>query len=210
MAKNANPVVTSPKGILKYPHLNTPDTKFNSKGVYSTKLLLDPEEGEKFARGLDIFYEQALKAGKAESPKMKAADKPYHFDEEAGKWEFNFKMNASYTSKKTGEEIPLKPSLFDAKNKPLKEGTKITGGSIARVACEVVPFAMKGPVGAGISLRLKAVQVIDLKVWDTDPSAFGFEVEEGGYEDPDGEDAWDTNGFSDESSDDDDSNDGDF
>ena len=33
----------TPRGTAVFPHLNTPDTKFDENGVYSTKLALSDE-----------------------------------------------------------------------------------------------------------------------------------------------------------------------
>ncbi len=38
--------IISPIGLAQYPKLNTPDTKFNTKGVYECSLVLDPNDAE--------------------------------------------------------------------------------------------------------------------------------------------------------------------
>jgi len=220
---NKNRVITSPKGVAKFPHLNVPDTKFDEAGVYTVKLRLDAFDAANIAYiaeieaahkdALELYQEEMKEAlkearkkgGKAGNRKVSEVkdfynDPPFFLDEEANEYELTYKMYASFVSKKTGETIHLRPALFDAKNKPTT--VKVTGGSIIRVASELVPY-FKPATGCGLSLRLKAVQIIDLKDWSTNPEKLGFEVEEG-FEDGGGDEREDENGFSDESSGDDD------
>jgi hypothetical protein len=97
---------------------------------------------------------------------------------ETGNLVFNFKLKASGKTRE-GVEFTQAPKLYDAKGNPLPAGTKIGGGSTIKVAFEINKF-YTATVGAGVSLRLKAVQVLDLKTWEGGNAAsFGFGVEEG-------------------------------
>jgi hypothetical protein len=58
----------------------------------------------------------------------------------------------------SGEEY--KPGLYDAKNKPLPEGTVIGGGS--QIRANVSPFVYD-TFGGGVKLYLNAVQVVKLE-----------------------------------------------
>lgn len=105
----------------------------------------------------------------------------YENDEPTGEYEFNFKMKASGVSKKTGKPWTRKPAVFNAKGKPMsdEEKAKVGGGSVVKVAYEITPF-YTAALGAGVSLRLEAVQVLELKSFQArDASAFGFGEEEG-------------------------------
>jgi hypothetical protein len=70
--------------------------------------------------------------------------------------------------------------LFDAKGKPLSKDIKIGGGSKMKVSYEILPY-YTAIAGAGISLRLKAVQVIDLVEYSSGGSgeSYGFGKEDG-------------------------------
>jgi hypothetical protein len=63
----------------------------------------------------------------------------------------------------------------------VKGDIKLGGGSTIRVSYEIVPFV--SPIGAGASLRLKGVQVIDLVEWGSgNADYYGFGEEEGGFD----------------------------
>lgn len=62
---------------------------------------------------------------------------------------------------KQGNTRPNAPKLFDSKNKEFPKDEDIWGGSTLRIAFNAIPY-YTAMAGAGISLRLKAVQVIEL------------------------------------------------
>lgn len=186
-------LITTPKGIAVWPRLNEPDTKFKPEGVYSVKLRLDAADAEPLVRLITEMAKAELVRAKAEEKnptkrvKIKAADLPYA--EEVGEDEqptghvtVNFKMQASGVSKKTGKAWERRPALFDAKGAPLPAGVQIGSGSEIKVAFEASPFTTAA-VGSGVSLRLEAVQVIQLRQFEQrDAGAFGFGEEEGGFD----------------------------
>lgn len=188
----------TPKGTAVYPQLTKPDTKFKAEGEYSAKIRLSEEDAAPMVAKIDSLIEEAFKAEqgrlvaagkKAAAKTLKYADKPYKVvrdseGDETGEIEFNIKMKAQYTDKKTGGIVTLKPQLFDAATppNPLPSSTQIWGGSLIKVAGEYNPFATA--IGVGMSLRLKAVQVIKLVSGGSggDASSYGFGGEEDGYE----------------------------
>lgn len=140
--------------------------------------------------GIAKSVEEAKKEPKNKGKKIKPADAPYKTDEEAGTITFNFKQKAKGKTKQ-GEEFTQQPALFDAQGHPLKAGVKIGGGSEIKVSFEVVPF-YTALVGAGVSLRMKAVQILKLQEYQSgNASSYGFEAEAGfdSSEAPAGEDA---------------------
>jgi hypothetical protein len=93
---------------------------------------------------------------------------------------FSFKCNASFIDKKTNKVVTIKPGIFDTKKKPCNP--RIGGGSVLRVAFEMLPY-YTAIAGAGVSLRLKSVQVLELKEYGNGgASAEMFAEEEGGFE----------------------------
>lgn len=174
-------VIVTPRGYAKYPHLNTPDTKFKAEGEYHVKLVVRTVLAEATIKQIDDAHIAAIAMAKKENPKLKSvkeANLPYKLSEENDEETvFNIKMRASFKDKKQ-EVVTMRPALFDAKGAVLAKGVKIGGGSILRVSFEPVPF-YTATVGAGVTLRLKAVQVIDLKSYGDNADAYGFEVEEG-------------------------------
>ena len=91
----------------------------------------------------------------------KTSSLPYK-ETEDGKTIFKFKMKASGTNGKTGDTFKQRPALFDNELKPINpEEVSIWGGSTLRVSYQ--PALWFTPMlGAGVSLRLKSVQVKNL------------------------------------------------
>lgn len=188
MAKKEYEPLLTPSGIAVYPHLNRPDvykdpnTNVSGKPQYKVNLSLTQEE----ATPLITKIEEAKKTALAMIPKdkkQKESDAPYYNEldsegQETGRVIFKFKMNAEINTK-DGRKIDIAPKLFDAKGVLLNECDDIWGGSILRVSAELVPYYVAA-VGAGVSLRLKAVQIIELKTGGgADASSYGFSATEG-------------------------------
>lgn len=200
----------TPKGVAIYPKLDKPDTKFDADGVYEVKLKFDPtatdgvigktsatwaEIVEKAEAIRDEFLATTkadLQSGdgkaKAKAKSISALDfgaEPDVDDDgnETGMIVVKVKMKASGVSKKDGKPWTRKPTLFDAKGKPLPANAPpIWGGSTLKAAAEVVPYYTAKDNVVGITLRLNAVQVIELVSGQgRTASAFGF-GEEDGYE----------------------------
>jgi len=121
----------------------------------------------------------------------KVADKPYQMElndqgEPTGRVVIKAKMNAQYTAKKgpnAGQVVKVRPELFDSKGKPVDpKAVKVWGGSECRIRMSLVPFFTG--IGAGVSLQLKAVQIVKLSN-GRDATAYGFSEEEGGFEQQD-------------------------
>lgn len=170
----------SPKGIASYPYLHTPDTKFNTEGEYKVSLLVSGVDASKTIAFLNAQHEAAVAKAKKENAgkRIKESELPFSENDD-GTVTFKFKMKAKVTPKK-GDPFEQKPALFDAKGKPLTGETKVGGGSTIKVSYEVVPY-YTAIAGAGVSLRLKAVQIIELKEYSGGGNAesYGFGEEEG-------------------------------
>ena len=188
MGKKKNERFVTPAGKASYPYLTNPDTKFNPDGEYKVKLILPETEAKELVDLIDAKMEESMAKAKKDNPKVKkikAADVPYSSVEddegdETGEIGFSFKQKAIIT-KKDGEKINMKVYLFDTKNKPVNIKGYVGGGSTIKVAFEIIPFYTK-LIGAGVSLRLRAVQILDLVTGSSDGSNFGFGEEEDGFE----------------------------
>lgn len=184
MTKKAKaPRFVTPIGVAQYPHLTKPDTKFNPDGEYKVSLELDASAAEEIVSFLDEQFEQSVANAKKENAgkKIKEGDVPYSVNEENGKVTVRFKLKAKVTPKK-GEPWDQKVAIFDAKGKPIVDDIKIGGGTKMKVSYELVPY-YTAIAGAGISLRVRAVQIIELVEYGSGAQAgsFGF-GEEDGYE----------------------------
>lgn len=199
MSKPKLPRYVTPAGIAQYPYLTKPDTKFNPDGEYKLKLEIPSDKAQDLVTFLDEQFALAQEKAKKDNPgkKIKPGNEPYEIDEDTGKVTVNFKLKAKVTPK-NGDPFEQKPAIFDSKGKPIQGDAKVGGGSKVKVAYEVLPY-FTAIAGAGVSLRMKAVQVIELVEYSggAGAGAYGFGEEEG-YEAEDN--SADSNGFSEETS----------
>ena len=179
MAKNKR--YTTPAGTAVFPALVNADTKFDVDGVYKTGLKLAADariDGMSLIQFLEEQHEQNVTQRKKEAngKKIKEADLPFEIDEDTGQLSIKFKLKAAGM---TRDKVAFtqRPAIFDAKGTPYK-GAEIWGGSTIKVAFEVIP-SYTALIGAGISLRMKAVQIIELKQGSSGAGDFGFGEEEG-------------------------------
>lgn len=173
-------LLTTPKGRAIYPHLTTPDTKFKEQGQYHVKLSIPSDQAADIVKAIDEKMAESLQAAKEnkenKGKKVKPADPPYSVDEETGETIVSLKMNASFIGKDK-QKVTMTLPIFDAKGKPTKV-KRIGGGSVLRVS--FVPEAFYTPlVGAGVTLRMKAVQLLELKEYSADAKTYGFGEEDG-------------------------------
>lgn len=170
----------SPKGTASYPYLTKPDTKFNPDGEYKVSLIVAGDNASKAITFLTEQHEAAVAKAKKENAgkRVKEGDLPF-IENDDGTVTFKFKLKAKVTPK-NGDSFAQKPALFDAKGKPLTGEPNVGGGSVIKVSYEVVPY-YTAIAGAGVSLRLKAVQIIELKEFSGGGTAesYGFCEEEG-------------------------------
>jgi Single-stranded DNA-binding protein, Bacteriophage T7 len=195
------PNFTSFKGTFKYPRLNEPDTKFKAEGEYSVKLIgrLDDPAVHAFVQKLMPLHEAAVKRAEGLIKKGKKLTVNPLFntvfdettEEDTGEIEFTFKMAASGEYKngpKAGQKWSRKPGLFDAKGNAMVKAPSIWGGTVGKVSFEVgvdresgePGYFVPGTGACGLSLRLLAVQIIDLvSGGQRTAAAYGFGEEEG-------------------------------
>jgi len=171
--------LVSPKGVAVYPRLNTPSTKFKEDGEYSVKLTTSAKEAEGYLEQIKAvareFYQEQCSVLK----KDKLRIHPFPWEEDGGNVTIKFANVAKITAK-TGQVYDMKIALLDTKGNPVTDF--VGAGSVIKVAAEVKPWYVPS-LGVGVSLRLKAVQIIDLKAPSQLVSAdqFGFSTEEEGY-----------------------------
>ena len=149
-------------GEAVYPHLTKPDVRFNEHGEYKVTLKIAKQDASAMVKEIDQAFEDNLAkvSSEAKGKKIKAAStKPYKL--EGDNVFFKYKMRASGINKKTNEKFSQRPALFDAKKNPISPTQSIWGGSLMKVAYQLVPYNTP-MLGAGVSARLKAVQILKL------------------------------------------------
>lgn len=176
--------LTTPVCKFQYPKLIEPETKFNPEGVYKITALIEAADADEISAALDGLLNKHKESLKAQAPttKFKLADLPWSFEEIDGTPYFvvKAKMKASGIDR-DGRRWTSAPALFDAKGQPVKDRDSLKGmwsGTVGKISFEACPFH-QAAIGAGITLRLKAVQIISLVEGGGSAESFGFEQEDG-------------------------------
>jgi len=185
MAKSRYPAFISPVGTAVYPYLITPDVRHNADGIFKVDLALPEELAQEFITRLEgelnEFFstelnttQQTTLAKRAvwqpeftrpeypdgASDEERAAIKDAHVPEATGNVVFRMKMNAKFNTRK-GDVVEQQPIVVSADT-----GERVTEhvwtGSTIRAKGQIVPYINNSSQTAGLSLRLKSVQVIDL------------------------------------------------
>jgi len=194
MPKQEKPkAIVTPAGVAKYASISKPKLNFNKTGEeYSVEMQFDPADVEGLTEQFTALAEKARKEAVEKAKNGREAkliaDYGVHLPiseeldkdsgDPTGKMLLKAKNSASYKDK-NGEEQKRKLPVFDAKGKPTA-GLNIGRGSTLKVS--VVPNTFVNPATkmVGVSLWLKAVQVINLVEYGGgDAKSFGFGEEEG-------------------------------
>ena len=168
-----NKTFTTAKGIAYYPYISAPDTKFDEQGHYKVNLCLSEEDAKPVIELIKQSVVEGIKALKKDKPNAEIKQAPLPFSKEVdddgnptGNVIIKFKSKAAY-----------KPAVFDSKGN-MMTNSNIYGGSEIKVngSCAFFHTAM---IGAGVSIRLRAVQVIQYVEGANGATKFGFEEVEG-------------------------------
>lgn len=168
-----NKTFTTAKGIAYYPYISAPDTKFDEQGHYKVNLCLSEEDAQPVIEVIKQTVVEGIKALKKDKPNMEIKQAPLPFSKEVdedgnptGNVIIKFKSKAAY-----------KPAVFDSKGNMMTK-SNIYGGSELKVngSCAFFHTAM---IGAGVSIRLRAVQVISYVEGASGANKFGFDEVEG-------------------------------
>lgn len=198
--KQKREILTSPKGIAVYPHLNKPD-EYKGKKRYKVMLRVSEEDFAGLKRRIDEAVDNAWDAliSQVKPAARKQFSKHYPYEEEyddneepTGNYLVKFTKNAEFEDKK-GNIVETTLPLLDAKRKPMTKA--VWGGSTIKVAFFVFQYKNDSAKDIGISLKMQAVQVIELVSSGGAGAAAGYFEDEEGYE---VDDATDANGFEDE------------
>jgi len=182
--KNNYTKIVSGVGVSQYAWLTQPDTRFDEIGHYKTNLILSGEEADtlKGAINEELTKSVALAKEKAKGKNIKTAPTPFEdeLDDEGnltGATIFKFKTKAQITTR-DGKIIPNRVAIFDSKGTPMAD-CNVWSGSEMKVSAELVPY-YTAMVGAGVSLRLRAVQITKLvEGGNANAKGYGFGEEEG-------------------------------
>lgn len=188
---------TSPVGEAVFPWLTKADTEHDASGVFHVDLSVPADAADGFIAKLEkvrsdflatlsVAQQTALTLKPVFKMEMTRYAKDATDDEklnfvptETGNLLFRMKLKNNVTTGK-GETFTQEPIIVSADT-----GEKVTdpvyGGSILRVRGQIVPYTNAASGIVGVTLRMKAVQVIELVTGGSGGSAFwtdGFNDEE--------------------------------
>jgi hypothetical protein len=142
---------------------------------YALRFRMDLTQAKALYKEMRAAYQSARKS---EWPEK--FERPFK-EEDDGSFTHKAKLKGAY-----GNDTTRAPAQYDAKSKKLPEDFLLTTGSTVNIAVSFTPYS--GAMGAGVSLRLKAVQVIDLKPMIQPESPFsavdGFDFNAGEEDNP--------------------------
>ena len=134
--------------------------------AYTLQFRMSETQAKALYKQMKLAYESKKEANWPEKFAM-----PFK-KEEDGTFTHKAKLKGAY-----GNEATRKPIHYDAKGVKLPDDFMLTNGSLVNVAIVFVPYNMREN---GVSLRLRAVQVVDLKPMKEDnpfTAVEGFEAE---------------------------------
>lgn len=173
------------KGKSLWTKVFEPDTRFVPEGEYSTQVVVPEAEAADVCEQLEQIAKSKFDEAVKDNPKLKnvlsirPVSEP-EYDEagnETGNVIFKTKLKARIKSR-SGETYSQSVSVVDAKKTPMDGSQMVGNGSTIKVAVEPVPYVMQSTKQVGVSLRLKAMQVINLIEYGA-PSTDVFDEEDG-------------------------------
>lgn len=183
MAKNLKVI----EGTAMWAKVFEPDTKFNPDGDYSINIQMPLADSANMSEQLEEIVQAKFNEAIKDDPRLKntlttqSVCQPVYDREtgdDTGNVEFKFKLKAK-VRKRDGTYYEQSPAVLDSKKVPMSKDLLIGNGSRVKVAFEPIPYVMPSTKKAGVSLRLKAVQVLDLVEYGN--SATSVFDEEDGY-----------------------------
>lgn len=183
-----------PLATARYAHIHEPD-EFEGTRHYKTELIIPAAEAEPLIEKLeelrDAEYEKAVENAKGQAKAKLKKYTPHPIaepevndeGEETGNYIFKTKMAASF--ERNGRTVELRPEVVDARKR--KFTGPVFGGSKIKVAVKPIPFQMGATKLYGVSLRMQAVQVIELSSGGGGAASMfdaedGFDAEAEGYD----------------------------
>lgn len=182
--------IITPKGKAVWPRIDTPDTKFDEDGVYTCKLHVSESDFKAFEAliqpDLDAAYKEECRRQGKEKIKM-APSSPLRITDE-GDYEIFAKQNAKVRTKDSGT-LEFSVTAIDSQGKKItkldEEGEEVAfvprigSGSTLKLSVLLKTWFVPSQ-GFGYSLRLRAVQLLDLIEYGGGDN-FGFSAEKDGY-----------------------------
>lgn len=183
---------TTAKGIAQYPWIFEADTKYDADGQYHIQLIVSKKDATDMIQRLSAMLDE-FKA-QTEKEKNKKVGTMDFFEEtpEGDSVQFKFKQKR-VLRRKDGSTLDVKIPVFDSCGGAVSANSKMGTGSTVKICYSPLPYYNAVTKSVGLSLRLVAVQVLNLVSYEGGGAkAFGFSDEEGGYVSTEDENTGDT------------------
>jgi len=188
---------TSPVGWAVFPWLSKVDTRFNPDGIYKTQLAVPEAEAASFIAFLEgelEKYRGTLDASRSKwntaalyepqytypvfekgmSDMEKDAIRREFQPEPTGNLLFKFKLNAKVTPRDPNKEGFTQSPIIVSADTGAAITDPVFGGSIIRIKGQIAPYAAPAGKTIGLTLRMRAIQVIELVTGGTSEGGAGF------------------------------------
>jgi len=128
---------------------SVPCGAFDDGAKYETSFRMNKAQAKKLWAAMLTAYKEKAATQDGWPDKF---DNPFTKDEDDA-FTFKASLKGAY-----GKDATRKPTQYDARNTVLDEDFMLTTGSTVNIAVSFTPY--NGSIGTGVSLRLRAVQVI--------------------------------------------------
>ena len=135
---------------------SVPCDAFDDGAKYETSFRMNKAQAKKLWTAMLAAYKEKAATQDGWPDKF---DNPFTKGED-GTFTFKASLKGAY-----GKDATRKPTQYDARNTVLDEDFMLTTGSTVNIAVSFTPY--NGSIGTGVSLRLRAVQVIKYAVMES-------------------------------------------
>lgn len=163
----------TPAGEALYPHLQTPDTKYEKTGLYQVKLILKESDYNAFKNRFDEYFNIELEKVKDKHESVAIAKKTPFQESEEGLTVYAKQNAVRHTAKGV---INFDVKAYDSTGRIIAM-PNVGGGSIIKLALEPNAYFVSGEFG--VNFRLRSVQIIELVEYGTNDAL--FDEVEGGF-----------------------------
>lgn len=167
------------KGIAQWPKLKTPDSYNGNIIGYTIQVKPSDAEFKRVKKELQSILDASKNDKEFEGKGWLPEPNLGILEDKEGNFLFKFKKVHEFKDKKTGDIVKTSVPIYDKYGNPVDYD--IGNGSEVVVAFSPRAYHMNKN-NNGLSLRLDAVQVIELKTRAMGADFFGFETSEGGDE----------------------------
>jgi len=174
-------LITSPIGRTEWMKLFTADYKFDDAGLFGGKLNIDNTDAQGIMKQLDALSADSLAKAAEETGKPASklrVNPPYEVCQETGDVTIKLKLKENVNGR--NGSFTQKPKVVDSQGHPIVSEIPVWNGSRVRVSFTPVLY-YTAMAGAGVSLRLFAVQIIEALSGGDDSAANLFDKVDDGF-----------------------------